>query len=177
MLTIPSSSQDITSGGSFVAGSAIHIHPKFKDSELDWDVAIWKLNTSIPESDTIKYAKLPATGSDPSEGTMLSTAGWGWTKENAASLSKELIKVDIPVVARDTCNKIYKGLVSENMICAAAPEGGKGTCRGDSGGPIKDVKSGEIVGVMSWGEGCGQADKPSVYMRLGSLLEFIKEHM
>ena len=48
----------------------------------------------------------------------------------------ELMVVDVEVVPTDVCAKKYSrvSLITENMICAAAP--GKDACEGDSGGEI-----------------------------------------
>lgn len=51
-------------------------HPDYNGNNLDNDVAVWKLATEIPESATIKYAKLPVPGSDPAPGANVTVAGW-----------------------------------------------------------------------------------------------------
>jgi len=59
------------------------------------------------------------------------------------------------------------------MICAAVPGGGKDACQGDSGGPL--VVNGTLVGIVSWGIGCAEADYPGVYSNVAPLGSFITE--
>ena len=59
------------------------------------------------------------------------------------------------------------------MICGG--EEGKDTCQGDSGGPLVVQIEGKwtLIGVTSWGIGCGGRDSPGVYANVAKLLPFI----
>jgi trypsin len=59
------------------------------------------------------------------------------------------------------------------MICAGVPGGGKDACQGDSGGPL--VVDGQLVGIVSWGVGCAEADFPGVYSNVATLRRFVTE--
>jgi len=62
------------------------------------------------------------------------------------------------------------------MICAGVAAGGKDSCSGDSGGPIIDATTGELIGVVSWGSGCAQAGFSGVYARVGNFVTYINSN-
>lgn len=39
-----------------------------------------------------------------------------------------LQEVEVPIVANSECEKVYKGLITDNHICAGPAGGGKGVC-------------------------------------------------
>ena len=66
------------------------------------------------------------------------------------------------------------------MICAGYQGvGGKDACQGDSGGPLICNYKGNpmLVGVVSWGQGCGEQQYPGVYTRVTPILGWIQEKM
>ena len=144
--------------------SEIYIHPKYQSYSEDYDVAVWKLARPVSG---ITFAQLPARGTDPSPYTNTTVTGWGALKYNHNSYPRELRAVSVPVVDRTTCNSpsSYSGTITSRMFCAG--QKGKDACQGDSGGPITQSPSNKtLIGVVSFGTGCGWARYPGVYTRL-----------
>ena len=74
-------------------------------------------------------------------------------------------------------NKLWGGwfpLPSNQMCAGEIINGGKDTCSGDSGGPLYDRNAERLVGITSWGSGCGTT-LPAGYARIADQFEWIKE--
>jgi len=175
-LRVRAGSLNRNSGGVLVGVSSVTVHPSYRSASQDFDVAIWKLSTSIPTSSTIGYAALPAANSDPVAGSTTTVAGWGALSEGGSSPTV-LYKVDVPVVSRASCRSSYgTSAITNNMFCAGVAAGGRDSCQGDSGGPIVDA-SRVLIGLVSWGQGCAQPNYPGVYSRVSTLLSFINANL
>jgi len=166
-----------SSGGTLVGVSSIRVNPSYSSSTYNNDVAILKLSTSIPTSSTISYASLAASGSDPAAGSTVTVAGWGTTTQGGSSLPAALRKVDVTVISRTSCRSSYgTSAITNQMFCAGVTGGGKDSCQGDSGGPIVSTSK-VLLGVVSWGQGCAQANYPGVYASVGALSSFITSNL
>ncbi len=65
------------------------------------------------------------------------------------------------------------------MFCAGYLEGGVDTCQGDSGGGLICQVRGRqtVMGLVSWGVGCGEPNKPGVYTKVADYVEWIYERI
>jgi len=153
------------SGGTLVQVASFTYHPSYSSSTSDYDVAVLRLSTALTFGSTISGATL-TSATDPTEGTTTTVVGWGLTSENGA-VSSVLREVDVPVIARATCQSDYSSeTITTRMFCAGLAAGGKDSCNGDSGGPIINTSTGVLLGAVSWGYGCAEAGNPGVYTNL-----------
>ena len=69
--------------------------------------------------------------------------------------------------------------LSSGMFCAGYLEGGIDTCQGDSGGGmICEVRGRQsVMGLTSWGTGCGRPNRPGVYTKVSDYLDWITEKL
>lgn len=91
-----------------------------------------------------------------------------------------MAKVTIPIHTREFCAKLDTDVGDrDTVVCAGG--NGKNACRYDSGSPLIDQATGQVIGITSWGirdenaELCGQA--PMLYTRVGRYISFIHENM
>lgn len=94
-----------------------------------------------------------------------------------------LKEAKLPLVSRDTCKRSYKDFwssgfcVTKRMRCAGYATGGVDACRGDSGGPLVCHRNRKwyLMGVVSWGAGCGLTGRYGVYADVLKLKRWIQE--
>ncbi|XP_030774717.1 transmembrane protease serine 4 isoform X3 [Rhinopithecus roxellana] len=94
----------------------------------------------------------------------------------SGKMSDILLQASVQVIDSTRCNAddAYQGEVTEKMVCAGIPEGGVDTCQGDSGGPLMyQSDQWQVVGIVSWGYGCGGPSTPGVYTKVSAYLNWI----
>lgn len=152
-----------------------YVHPKYTSSGYSYDAAILEFDPPIKFTNTVKAIGLADT--EPAVGTDTVVSGWGSTTDGDPSYPTELQAVHVPIFDHAACSKDYGSSppITADMICAGFAEGGKDSCGGDSGGPL--VAGGKLVGIVSFGEGCAEANYPGVYSSVAAseIRSFIKQ--
>merc|ERR1712025_632062 len=138
-------------------------HPQWDPNTLSNDIALIELPSPITFNDYIKPSCLPSVGDTADPNELVTATGWGKPSDNAGGISPVLRMVeDLPIITNAECNAVY-GIVQAGVVCIDTT-GGKGTCNGDSGGPLNmkfDVKDGAAgqkwkqIGVVSFGASAG----------------------
>ena len=158
-------------------------HPDYNQTTMENDFCMLRYDTPIAFNDKVTAACLPPAGTPPAETDDCFTAGWGLTEYNVQSSAPSYLQeVQVGILNSTYCfshhtgyNDTIDNTMSASMLCAGAVEGGVDACQGDSGGPLICSIGGEPVlhGVVSWGEGCGEANKPGVYGNVNSVRTWI----
>lgn len=159
-------------GGVLVGIKRVHRHPKFDAYTIDFDFSLLELEEYSAANITQAFVGLPEQDADIADGTPTRVSGWGNT-QNALESAAVLRAVTVPKVSQLECTDAYGGFgtITDRMLCAGLPEGGKDACQGDSGGPL--AADGVLWGVVSWGFGCARPKYPGVYSRVASVREWI----
>ncbi|XP_070823041.1 complement C1r-A subcomponent-like [Chaetodon trifascialis] len=172
--------------------ASVHVHPGYNNPDfLDFDsnIALIKLQEPITFNSSIMPICLPAEGATYVTGMMGLVSGFGLTDFGRRRLLTNKLKyVQLPVVDQETCTdsitvarrtKDRAPSLTNNMFCAGVPEGGKDSCRGDSGGPfiLRDDGRFWAAGIVSWGIDCGRQGTYGVYTKVSNYLDWINQTM
>ncbi len=125
------------------------------------DIAVLTLDERVP----YRTADVATTSEYYRAGTRATVLGWGRLYENGPKPG-HLLAADVPVVSDSRCGDIFRSFDPETMVCAGHEEGGIDACQGDSGGPL--VVDDTVIGIVSWGDGCGEPNRPGVYTRVAA---------
>ncbi|ERL89374.1 hypothetical protein D910_06745 [Dendroctonus ponderosae] len=151
-------------------------HPGYGNSAhfFDYDMCLIQVSREIVFSNSVQPVALPAPHAPLIPGSRCLVSGWGTLTEGGSSPS-QLHAVEVPLISIESCNEYYQnGLgVTETMMCAGSPYGGRDACQGDSGGPL--VVGNILIGIVSWGAGCARPNFPGVYANVPFVREWITE--
>ncbi|KAL2097933.1 hypothetical protein ACEWY4_007140 [Coilia grayii] len=167
--------------GSEVTLGVSHIipHPNYDPVTVDNDIALMRLEAPVKYSTYILPACLPSRGLAESvlhrNGTYTIVTGWGKYNETGERYKSALNFIKIPLVDHSLCQEMMINKVSDNVLCAGVLGEIQDACEGDSGGPmmVEYRKTWFLIGLVSWGEGCGHKDKLGIYTKVSNYLEWI----
>lgn len=171
-LTLLAGTANRLSGGQVRQVVLVVNHSKFNARTSDHDIALLRVFPAFATGNSIRAVVLPNQGASVRSGAYGIVSGWGTVRAGSSSLPISLQVVRLPVVSQATCNAAYFGGITKNMLCAGYLTGGQDACQGDSGDPY--VVNGQLVGIVSWGAGCGQPNFPGVYTRVSVYRDWIK---
>lgn len=180
LLRIRAGSLSNNVGGETRTITQVIAHPSYDPNTTDNDIALLRLSSPVSGQSIGAVAPLlpdQESALAPNGGDSIVT-GWGATSEGGSD-SPVLLEVTVPLISPASCrNTSYQSWeITDNMICAGFPQGGKDACQGDSGGPLvvaDQLGSYRLTGIVSWGEGCARADYPGVYARVARYTDWLE---
>ncbi|KAM6330693.1 transmembrane protease serine 12, partial [Alca torda] len=163
---------------------SIAVHPEYHRETFENDIALFELGYAVRYSGYVQPICLPPADLPPGmeNGTECFISGWGRTAEHGDT-SAVLKEARVEIIPYSTCNssESYRGLVNKNMICAGSRFGGIDACQGDSGGPLACYHPGTnkyyLIGISSFGLGCGRPAYPGIYVRLSQYRTWLTSKM
>ncbi|WP_128374909.1 S1 family serine peptidase [Streptomyces cavernae] len=164
----------LASDGREIRVRDVTVNPDYSSRTNAGDFAVLTLASALPQGAVIPMAPMGDAAYRP--GTSATVYGWGDTT-GAGDYARALRGARVEVLPDATCQRAYPGsadgtYVPASMLCAGATGGGRDACQGDSGGPL--VASGRLIGLVSWGSGCGQAASPGVYTRVSDVVRKLR---
>ncbi|XP_057343857.1 transmembrane protease serine 12-like [Manis pentadactyla] len=161
----------------------IIIHPDFEIESYVNDIALFHLQRAVTYDDYIQPICLPFDvfqNLDPN--TKCFVSGWGRTTEEG-NVTNMLQEAEVHYISRNICNseKSYGNIIPSTSFCAGDEDGVFDTCRGDSGGPLMcylpDQKQFFVMGITSYGYGCGRKNFPGVYCGPSFYQKWLTDHL
>ncbi|XP_016404387.1 vitamin K-dependent protein C-like [Sinocyclocheilus rhinocerous] len=154
-------------------------HPQYNHFTVDNDIALLRLATPAKFSTYILPACLPTQNLAERmlhrNGTVTVVTGWGKDNETSNRFSSTFNFIEIPIIDNKECSRHMLNNLTQNMLCGGVLGQIKDACEGDSGGPMMTLfhDTWFLIGLVSWGEGCGQKDKLGIYTKVSSYLDWI----
>ncbi|XP_059946517.1 transmembrane protease serine 11A [Mesoplodon densirostris] len=148
----------------------IIVHEGYHFPAREYDIAVVQLSSSVTFTDEIRRVCLPEASVSFQPNSTVYVTGFGALFHGGES-QNDLQEARLKIISDDVCKQphMYGRDIKFGMFCAGYLEGIYDACMGDSGGPLvgKDLKdTWYLIGIVSWGDNCGQKNKPGVYTKV-----------
>jgi len=157
-----------------------HIHPGWNTGTLANDVAVVTLSTPFRLTTHVQICELDESDRTPNKynGEKVTLSGFGKSSD-IGGVSNVLNWVEILAAPNSLCAGVYGDAVAgPGVICLDAANG-KGSCGGDSGGPLHlSANLKKCIGITSYGASAGcTLGYPVGYSRIAYHQDFISQHI
>ncbi|XP_015110606.1 uncharacterized protein LOC107036887 isoform X2 [Diachasma alloeum] len=157
-----------------------YIHEEFrKGQRMNNDIALVLLKgRGIPLGEHVMPICLPPRNAEYPGGLNCTISGFGSIENGKSAHSRDLRFGWVPLIDQNVCKADYvygNKRITDGMLCAGYLDEGVDACDGDSGGPLACYRNGAftLYGITSWGQHCGEVNKPGVYVRISHYRDWI----
>uniref|UniRef100_A0A9L0S6B4 Transmembrane protease serine 11E n=4 Tax=Equus TaxID=9789 RepID=A0A9L0S6B4_HORSE len=155
----------------------IIVHEEYKYPSHDYDISVAELSSPVPYTNAVHRVCLPDASHKFNPGDEMFVTGFGALQSDGNS-QNHLRQVKVDFIDTKTCNEpqAYNNAITPRMLCAGSLQGKRDACQGDSGGPLVSSDARDIwylAGIVSWGDECGQPNKPGVYTNVAAFRDWI----
>lgn len=150
-------------------------HPSYSSTAEGFDAAVLTLGSPVTAPATVAPRPVAAANAGSFVNDVAMISGWGTTSSGGSS-PDDLQFTTINVYPDSNCGGYQEAFQTQTMVCAGFNDGTfvYDTCQGDSGGPLMRYDgSGStfsdfttLIGIVSFGRGCAEAEFPGVYTRV-----------
>lgn len=183
--------QNVARGGKTYRIDTVVLHKGYRKNYIN-DIALIHIdikNKALPSR--VKPISLALLrDSEMKNGSQLRATGWGMTGEMGPGTMPrknrsgdiqfrpaKLMQVDLKYVLPALCRQKepFRRKIHPKVLCAGSRDG-RDTCIGDSGGPLTRYIGNRrvLVGIVSYGRGCGIKGLPGIYTRVSKYSPWIK---
>lgn len=162
----------LSSGGNKIAVEKTIVHEEYNPGDMYRnDIAVVKLVRSLTFDENIKPISLPEHMKPIVEDLPATLIGWGYNYTGGETMDI-LQEVQLNVYSDEECRSLHAHKIHDSNVCAGVPNGGKGQCTNDSGGPL--IVNGTQVGIVSWSlKPCAEGPKPGVFTEVSYYADWI----
>ncbi|XP_017006637.2 trypsin-1 [Drosophila takahashii] len=156
--------------------ATIFVHPGYEPQDkFIHDIALLQLAQPVALSKFVQPVRLPEPRQETPGNATAILAGWGLNATGGV-VQQQLQKVQLQVFGDQECSDRHQTQLHASQICAGLPEGGKGQCSGDSGGPLILTNTDTQVGIVSWSiKPCARPPFPGVFTEVSAYVDWIVE--
>ncbi|CAG9568396.1 unnamed protein product [Danaus chrysippus] len=176
-------------------------HEEYSANSFQHDIGLIILETDVVFSDLIRpicIPLLPELRNNLFDGYNPFLAGWGYNEfPGHANIQfrfgdhrkSHLQKVSLPVTSLSQCQDVYKSYgnrlrIDEQVICGGYEEGGKNSCKGDSGGPLMLPNTNSArqvyfyqIGIVSLAPLCALKNYPTIFTRVTHYIPWLQKQV
>ncbi|KAG8200957.1 hypothetical protein JTE90_020594 [Oedothorax gibbosus] len=174
-------SPEDNSRGKTIRVLSTFVHHNFNSMNLDNNIALLRLQKPVQLNSGVCVICLPTSGQMPKDDSKCTVTGYGFVSKDG-DMSLKIREAQIPIIDDMECMANVTEALTNPFILPSSSfcAGGKGqqdACQGDAGGALACEVGGyhELVGLVSWGLGCGRNDVPSIYIKVPSFMGWINQ--